>query len=369
MAAPGNFPEAADITSRIEAVLDGDTPAAPAVETPPKDQSDTPAASSPAEDAEAEPGAEDAASEEEPTEEEPTEEPTEEPIEAPGEEEEGEDALYTIEGLAKALEVDESVFLQHVTIDGPEGKVPLSQVLSTYRSAPEAVRQFQELGNQRAQLDTDRAQLQNDRAQGLQNLHTMAEILHREIESEFADIDWKQLEQDDSQQYVLMRQKHQEKRDKIKLAIDTLNQEAGKHQQEQIRARDEFRVNEVKHLQSKIPDWREPAVARKAMDQVEQFLRSSGFNEQEIAELEDHRMVLVAFQASEFHRMKSQTPMKVKKLRSLPKPNMKGSSARPDDVSESVRAQKAAQKGYDRLRSSGDVRDAASLIEEFGGLD
>jgi hypothetical protein len=123
------------------------------------------------------------------------------------------------------------------------------------------------------------------------------------------------------------------------------------------------RSSEIAKLHVKMPEWVKPEIAQAAMAEVSSFLADNDFTPEEINNITDHRYLLVAYDAAQYRKLKKQAPKKLDKLRGLPKPKaVLRSSARRDSAGDS---RQNAQKKLDRLRETGDERDAARLFEEL----
>ena len=142
----------------------------------------------------------------------------------------------------------------------------------------------------------------------------------------------------------------------MKAVEETRKQE---YQDNMVKGRDA----EIRSLQQKMPEWKDPAKAEAAMKVAHTYLNSMDFSDEEIAALSDHRYLLVAHEAAQWRNLKKQAPKKIEKLRGLPKPKkVLRTGARRDS---NLDALKVGQRKYDKLRETGDDRDAAALFEEM----
>jgi hypothetical protein len=361
MAAPTAGTPELDILGRLEKQLD-DSPVPPAN---PEDARET--------------------SEEEPKVELPEDEEGEEPIAAKEEGEEGEEGeekdpegeekdpesaevgdeeVRTMSDLAKMFEVDEKELLNHLEVEGPNGvSVPLAKALDTYKNSTVIQKSHDELAAERTTLQAEAAQLRVTTDATVKEMAIQTQVLLDVTQQEFSDINWKTLEVEDPQQFLIMKSKQQERGQLIQRAIEKMrgleHQRAGEAQAVNL----ETRQKEMVTLHTKKPEWKDAAVAQTAMSDTQSFLSESGFSQEEINGITDHRYLLVAYEASQYRKLKNQTPKKIDKLRSLPKPkHVLRSSARKGSGEV---ARKQSQKNLDRLKATGDERDAARLFEEM----
>ena len=92
---------------------------------------------------------------------------------------------------------------------------------------------------------------------------------------------------------------------------------------------------------------------------IKEYALSSGYTQEEINSLIDHRSVIVLDKARKYDEMQKANP-KAKKLKNKPKVVRSGSGTTKRD---SLRSKRAEQ--MKRLRGTGHVNDASALLEDF----
>lgn len=278
--------------------------------------------------------------------------------EAEGEEEEGEEEATELSGiadLAKDYEISEEDFLKSVAVEVNGEKVPLSDVVASYQGGGA-------LAGERATLDADRTAFTEretafraKEAEGLQALTAATEQLLTTIEGE-PQIDWKELERDDPLEYVRQKQKAIERREALGVGIARMRQAETEQAEAQAHQFGDFQRSEAKLAIEKMPTWKDPAVATKAMEQTTAWLKGIGFTEDELANLADHRFIIGAFKASEHDRMLEAKPRRLKKAkqtRPIPLHARKGGGT-------GTRTRQRLRRALER---TGDDRVAAKLLE------
>ena len=280
------------------------------------------------------------------------------------EEAEGDDSIHTITDLAKMFEVEEKELLEHLEVDLGEGKsASLSQVVDTYKNAPELTQGLEEMRRDRAAFQVEAAQLRERTDNSIRDLAQNAQALLDVTTEDFKDVNWKQLEVEDPQAYLILKDKQKERTQLITNAIEKLKGEEAKRAADFHANSAKTRESEVASLHKKMPDWSDPEKAQAAMTETQQFLASSDFTVDEINGISDHRHLLVAWQAAQWVKLQKNAPKKLAKLRGLPKPkSVLRSGARREASGD---ARKQAQKNFDRLKKTGSERDAARLMEEL----
>jgi hypothetical protein len=355
MVAPTGAPDL-DILSRLEGVLDDVEPSPEETQETQETKEEEPKVEL-AEDGEGEEEEPIAAEGEEGEVAEGEEEPTVEAAEV------GDEEVRTMSDLARMFEVDETELLNHLEVEGADGTpVPLAKVIDSFRTSPAAELTLNELIAQKAAVAQEAANLRAKTDEQVKELAMQAQVLLDMTSAEFNGVNWKQLELEDPQQYLLMKNKQAEHGQVIQRAIDKMRGIEGERSEEAKQNYAVVRANEIKSLHAKKPEWANPTVASEAMADTNAYLTEMGLTPQEINGLTDHRQLLIAWEAAQYRKLKNQTPKKMAKLRNLPKPKgVLRSSARRDT---SVDSKKQSQKKLDRLKQTGDEVDAARLFEE-----
>ena len=123
--------------------------------------------------------------------------------------------------------------------------------------------------------------------------------------------------------------------------------------------RTQFLKEEHGKLSAALPEWSEPEKQKKMASEIRDYASSQGFSVEEINSLIDHRSLLVLLKASKYDAMQN-ADVKSKKLKNKPRVIRPGTGRAKGEDSKSKRAAKMK-----RLRSSGDVDDAASILEDM----
>jgi hypothetical protein len=280
-------------------------------------------------------------------------------------EEDAERGINTLADLAKEFDMPESDFLNHLEVDGPDGTVTLANALETFRNAPASAHRWAEIGQAEQRLVAVDQEMQASHAETARNLAAHLQVAIDMTQAQFKDINWTELENVDPTQYMFLRQKQREVNEQIGGAIDTLK---GMETQRDASIANQAQHNserEVAELTRKLPDLRDPQVATQMYSEVSNFLGECGFSAAEIAQMADHRYLLVAIMAKEHHKLQKGAPKKIKQLERLPsvrKGALKSGRSRTD---ERTAAQKRHQRHVKSLKETGSTEAAGSLIEDF----
>jgi len=248
---------------------------------------------------------------------------------------------------------------------GKKHEVTLEELKKGFQFEADYTRKNEELGEDRRKVSEEKRMLsqeleatQKAKQQYLSSLEDIDQIVDSDIKA-FESTDWATLKIEDPVQYSLKREEFRELHErKAKVA-----NEKQKHQYEAA-LNAEKKVEEVKIEQQQIvsgmiPNWSDPVEGPKIKSRIKNFAIKSGFSEQDLSQLIDARSVDILHKAMKYDDLVN-SKIKGKKLKNIPKVTRPGSPASKGEISgDKVKAQRA------RLRKSGHINDASSLIESL----
>ena len=293
------------------------------------------------------------ASEEEPEAEEAEEETEDEEAESP-EEEETEEEVDTTD-------------VYTVKINGEDHEVTEDELIKGYSRQADYTKKTQELSQYRSQLDqaaqfyqTEVAATQEARQQYINSLAQGVQLSLSSLQ-EFENIDWERLKTEDKEEYLTKRDDFREAQNSVQKLKQTHAQEAEKQNAEQQHQFQNWAQTEHQKLVSILPDWGDPVKQKAIAGELRQFAFTKGFAEEELAQLFDHRSILILMQAKAWEDdQKKVKTVKSKKIKNKPKVIRSGKGVQKSDSDKSKRA-----ANMKRLRETGHHRDAVSLLEDF----
>ena len=299
------------------------------------------------------------------------EEVSEDEPEASEEEVEEEDAEEESPEEEETEEEDDTPTVYSVKINGEDHEVTEDELIKGYSRQADYTKKTQELSQYRSQLDqaaqfyqTEVAATQEARQQYINSLAQGVQISLSSLQ-EFENIDWERLKTEDKEEYLTKRDDFREAQNSVQKLKQTHTQEAEKQNAEQQNQFQNWAQTEHQKLVSILPDWGDPVKQKAIAGELRQFAASKGFAEEELAQLFDHRSILILMQAKawEDDQRKVKT-VKSKKIKNKPKVTRSGKGVQKSDSDKSKRA--AQMK---RLRETGHHRDAVSLLEDFIKLE
>ncbi len=296
------------------------------------------------------------ASEEEVSEDEPeaSEEETEDEEEESPEEEETEEEVDTPD-------------VYTVKINGEDHEVTEDELIKGYSRQADYTKKTQELSQYRQQLDqaaqfyqTEVAATQEARQQYISSLAQGVQLSLSSLQ-EFENIDWERLKAEDKEEYLTKRDDFREAQNKVQQLQQTHAQESERQQAEQQQQFQNWAQTEHQKLVSILPDWGDPVKQKAIAGELREFAFSKGFAEEELAQLFDHRSILILMQAKAWEDdQKKVKTVKSKKIKNKPKVTRSGKGVQKSDSDKSKRTAKMK-----RLQETGHYRDAVGLLEDF----
>ena len=301
--------------------------------------------------------------EEQPTEEEEsTEETQDESLEEEPEEEESEED-DDHEGTEER-EV-EGQDLYAVTIDGEEHQIPLDELLKGYSRQSDYTRKTQQVSEQRKEFDAmkqnmaqEYQQIQAERNQYVQSLQNLMETSMGNVDK-FANIDWETMKETDPIEYVTKREEFREAQEKVQGMRNEQQMAQQRQAAQEQTSRQELLQREHSALIDALPDWGNPNKQKGLAKGIRDYGMEQGFAKEELDSLVDHRSILVLLKAKKYDQLQK-ADVKSKKLKNKPRVIRAGTGRDKDADSKSKRTAKMK-----RLRGSGHVDDAASILEDL----
>jgi len=307
------------------------------------------------------PATEEEATEE--VEEESQPETEEESTEADEGEDESEEEEYEPEDNRDEEGKDDDVYA--VRVDGQDIEVSLSELVSGYSRQSDYTKKTQELAAERKQIEEaiseHREQIEATNAIREQYVQATGQFIaaaHGDLE-QFARLDWRALKEEDPIEYVTKRDEYREAQARIQHAQRLQQQAAVESDEQRAVLMQQHVVQEHALMAEKVPEWGDTEKRQELAGKIRGYAESIGYGQEEINGLADHRSLQVLLKAMQYDALQN-GDIKKKKIRNKPKLVKSGTSRTKD--AESKKRRKAQ---INRLKETGTVRDAASLLEDL----
>ena len=279
------------------------------------------------------------------------------------EEEEEEESEEEDESEPADEEDDEELYA--VTVDGEEVGVSLDELMKGYSRQSDYTKKTQQVAEDRREMESlqerynsEVAQIQAERNQYVEMLGNIIQQSSGELEK-FTNVDWQSLKENDPIEYVTKREEYREAQEKIQGVQQQQAQAQRAQQVEMGRAREAMVSEERGKLIEALPDMGNSETRPTRVKEIQTYALGQGFTQEELDGLIDHRSVVVLDKARKYDEMQKANP-KAKKLKNKPRVVRPGSGTTKKDSLKSKRNEQMK-----RLKQSGHVDDAASLLEDM----
>lgn len=255
---------------------------------------------------------------------------------------------------------DEQANLYTVKVNGQEVQVSLDELLNGYSRQSDYTRKSQEIAERRKAIDAMEAEISAERAQYAELLPRMRDQLQQQLQ---AEPDWDSLYEKNPVEAVKLERKWQQVKQQREQQIQAV--EAEQHRLMSIRQRQmqeqaaKQRDAEQARLPEIIPEWKNPETAKKEAKEIRDFLLTKGFSEQDVDGITNAGVVALARDAMLFEKGRAKITAAKGQAKPGPKPMKAGSRG------TQPRKRGDVEKAHQRLRQTGRVTDAASVIKSL----
>jgi len=286
--------------------------------------------------------------EDQPQEQEIKEEETEEESQDETEEETSEDVSQDEEQIDTQEKLEDSTY--KVKVAGQELEVTLDELRNGYSRDADYRQKTEELSNQRKNFQSESEKQRLDYSQKLNDLNQRLSNAQQDLSAEINSAELDRLYEEDPTEAAKQERK-------LKKKQDVLNQSIYQAQAEQKEQFSSFLQDQQKKLLSKMPEFSDPAKASNIKANMKTTLNNYGFNDQEVAQVYDHRIVMLVNDAMKYRSMQNSKPNIAKKITKPSKPFSSGVKQTKSEVNLKVRKDK-----FSRLRKTGHIKDAQDVF-------
>ena len=237
-----------------------------------------------------------------------------------------------------------------VKVAGQEFNVTLDELRNGYSRDADYRRKTEDLAYDKKQFQTESEKQRQDYSTKLGELNQMMSVAQQQLNAEINSADLEKLYEEDPTEAARIEHRLKKKQEK-------LNQAMQKTQSEQKKQFDGFLQDQQRKLVQKMPEFSNPEKASQLKSSMKNTLNSYGFNDQEIAQVYDHRIVMLVNDAMKFRSMQKAKPNMAKKISKPGKVFSSGVKQSKADINLKTRKDKLS-----RLRKSGSTKDAASIF-------
>lgn len=278
-------------------------------------------------------------------------EPQTEEVETEAEEGEAEEQEET--------EVEEEELPQtfKVKAAGEEKDVTLDELIKGYQLGADYTKKTTEVAEQRKAVEAERQAIEEAKyARDLyaQRLQAMEEFIVAQAPQE----DLASLKENDPIGYAVKVAELSEKKEQLSAIRAEQARIAQVQQAEQAQAMQQRVTQEAQKLAQVLPEFSDPTKGENLRKEIRTYGKSIGFTDEELSSVYDSRHVVTLHKAMMYDKLQKSKPALTKKVAEAPKMMKSGTVAKANN-NETIKKQ------TQQLRSSGKVKDAAALFEQF----
>jgi len=237
-----------------------------------------------------------------------------------------------------------------VKVAGQELDVTLDELRSGYSRETDYRQKTEILSNQRKQFQSESEKQRQDYSQKLTEMNQILSNAQQELNTEINSADLEALYEEDPAHAAKIEHRLRRKQ-------EMLNSSIQKTQSEQKQQFDGYLQTEKTKLVNKIPDFADPGKASNLKNNMRSHLAKYGFNDTEIAQVYDHRILMLVNDAMKFGNLQKAKPNLAKKIS---KPSRMFSSGIKQDKND-VKS-KASREKFSRLRKTGSMKAAQDVF-------
>jgi len=237
-----------------------------------------------------------------------------------------------------------------VKVNGQELDVTLDELRNGYSRDADYRQKTEELSHQRKQFQSESEKQRQNYSQKLNELNQRLAVAQQDLNAEINSADLDKLYDEDPTEAAKLERK-------LKKKQDALNQSLQQTQAEQKQQFESYLQDQQRKLVSKMPEFSDPSKASNLKANMKNTLNNYGFNDQEVAQVYDHRIVMLVNDAMKYRSMQKSKPNIAKKITKPSKPFSSGVKQGKTEANLKLRREK-----FSRLKKSGSMKAAQDVF-------
>lgn len=288
-------------------------------------------------------------------------EPAKEPVkaeevkEAPVPAEEGADAEPEVEAEGESETPPEETVT--IEVDGKTVELTKAELADAYKSGlrqSDYTKKTMEVSEQRKAAEAEITKARQERETYAQNLQQQTALLSAVLQEQ-NKIDWQQLLDTDPVEYLKQQHLFQQRQAALTQAQSEQQKVWQLQQAEQAENVQKFLSQQQEELLAKLPDWKDESKAKAEKSALRDYLKETGFNDNEVGQVQDHRHVIIARKAMLYDQMMAKAKAAAKQVQNLPQKTLRAGTG------ESPNLDKRGAL-FQKFNKSGSVEDAGRLF-------
>jgi len=252
-------------------------------------------------------------------------------------------------------EVEDEPVTYTVKSGGEEKEVTVDELISGYQKGDDYTKKSQALAEKRKAVEAEAHAVQEAmqlREQYAQRLDQVKVLLENSDEQ----VDLDELKENDPISWSIKVAEKTENNKKLQLIEQEQQRLAQAHQKQAAEQQAKLVAHEAEMLTSKVKEFSDPKKAEQIKSEIRNFGKSIGFSDQELAQVYDHRHVMVLQKAMAYDRIQKAKAGVTKKVAKAPKMAKQGNKVAKTDI---------FTKQKKRLKQSGSIADATEVFKNF----
>lgn len=248
-----------------------------------------------------------------------------------------------------------------IKVDGKDVQMTKAELAEHYKNGlrqADYTRKTMETAEARkaAEAEASKAKTERDQyAQKLQHFAIRESGNLQELQSQLTE----QLLDSDPVEYLRLERTLHARQAQLAQAQQELQQIGLQQKQEHEQAQQSYHQQQLEQLHAKLPEWKDPAKAKAEAQQIKDYLGSQEFGAEDIAQLGDHRLILLARKAMQFDALQAKAREAVKKVQAAPAKVEKPGNSQVAPTDGRTRAMKQLES------SGGSLSAAAGVFSQF----
>lgn len=207
-----------------------------------------------------------------------------------------------------------------VEVDGKQVELTAEQIAEAYKNGlrqDDYTRKTQQVSEERKAIEAERQKAVQERTEYAQKLSGYSAQLQYAL-NEQSNIDWNALIEQDPVEFLKQKHLYEQRQAEFQKINDELSKVEQISKQEQEEQLGNYLREQSEKLLEKIPAWKDAEKAKAERAEIKSFLKSDGFTDDEIAQVYDHRHVLLIRDAMQFRKLLKEAPSATKRVETAP---------------------------------------------------
>lgn len=246
---------------------------------------------------------------------------------APEPENDNEPRYQSIEDFLADQKIDPEDFKSlnvQVKIDGEVKNIPLSDVIKSYQLEGHVNNKSIQLSEQQKQFEAERNAARELMRQQVQQNAALSQYAQNMLNQEYARVDWNALKVNNPGEYAARMVEFQQRQSEINNYVNNvMQQQQALTQQQQMEMQSKLALERENMLNAN-PEWRDQSKFDADRAAMMKYAASLGYNEAELSQIYDHRLIRVLHDAARFAGLQANKPEALKKVRAAAPSNKPG---------------------------------------------